>query len=146
MMQTTVLGRADRFYPVSTRPVEVPVEESVEVALAWAAARRGAKPIELVDGVRCHRPTLGMTTTVQIDLEPGAERAFVGCLSGSVAEIAVARDASTETIVGVIDAATANDDDGSSALLVRRFDEERGRPIGERFVVSLADIERVTVF
>lgn len=86
-----------------------------------------------------------MTTTVQIDLEPGAERAFIGCLSGSVVEIAVARDASTETIVGVIDAATANDD-GSSGLLVRRFDEERGRPIGERFVVSLADIKRITLF
>ena len=87
-----------------------------------------------------------MATTVQIALEPGAERAFIGCLSGRVVEIAVARDASIETIVGVIDTAPANDDDSSSALLVRRFDEERGRPIGERFVVSLADIERITVF
>jgi hypothetical protein len=87
-----------------------------------------------------------MTTTVQIDLEPGAERAFIGYLSGSVVEIAVARDASTETIVGVIDAATANDDDGSSAVLVRRFDQERGQPAGERFVVGLAAIKRITVF
>lgn len=86
-----------------------------------------------------------MTTTVQIDLEPGAERGFVGYLAGSVVEIAVVRDAFTETIVGMIDTA-ASDDDGSSALLVRRFDEERGRPVGERFVVCLADIKRITVF
>lgn len=86
-----------------------------------------------------------MTTTVQIDLEPGAERAFIGYLAGSVVEVAVVRDASTETIVGMIDT-VAPHDYGSPALLVRRFDEERGRPVGEQFVVGLADIKRITVF
>lgn len=58
-----------------------------------------SKSTELVDGVQCRRPTLGKTTTVQIDLEPGAERRFIGYLAGSVVEIAVVRDASTETVV-----------------------------------------------
>src|SRR5690606_4528199 len=35
-IQTTVLQHADGFYPVSTRPVEVPVEDSVEAAPAGA--------------------------------------------------------------------------------------------------------------
>lgn len=36
--------------------------------------------------------------------------------------------------------------DGSPMLLVRRFDEQRGPPVGEWFVVSLADIKRITLF
>lgn len=88
----------------------------------------------------------GLTTSVQIELEPGALHSFIGYLSRNVAELTVARERSSETIVALIEGAADAGDPDSPALVVRRFDDERGQPVGDRFVISIHHIERVTVF
>jgi hypothetical protein len=85
-----------------------------------------------------------MAATMQIELELGAARSIIGCLAGKVVELTIAGNHGAETIAALIDGQGQDIQDHS--LVARRWDDERGRPTGDRFVVTTDAITRIVVY